>query len=204
MVSSIGLQLMLLNLQFFFSFVLCLWWTSFFYHGWQVHLYWIGKFKVFKHICSCFIFFPLEAIERKNATKLRLLTLFSALITVVSMVKWITSDLSPLSCARASFVCCCDIVVNVVECGLHPWVLLFHDFVIIHEHCETLFFLSAIEMLLFFSMNATESKGGQAKTQQWQVEGWWAMMNSLLVWVICPILGQIHNTTFFFWKSTIF
>jgi hypothetical protein len=49
---------------------------------------------------------------------------------------------------------------------------LFHDFVIIHEHCETLFFLSAIEMLLFFSMNATESKGGQAKTQQWQVEGW--------------------------------
>jgi hypothetical protein len=58
--------------------------------------------------------------------------------------------------------------------------LLFHN-VVIHEHCGTLSFLSAAEMLLFFSMNATENKGGHATTQQWQVKDWWAMLNSLLV-----------------------
>jgi hypothetical protein len=48
---------------------------------------------------------------------------------------------------------------------------LFHD-VVIHEHCGALLFLSVADMLLFFSMNAMESKGGHATTQQWQVEDW--------------------------------
>jgi hypothetical protein len=72
-----------------------------------------------------------------------------------------------LSCVRASFVCCCDAAINiVVDRGFHPGALLFHD-VVIHECCGTLLFLSAAEMLLFFSMCATESKAGQAMTQQW-------------------------------------
>lgn len=83
MVSSIGLQLMLLNLLISFFFYYLSLMDFLFYHGWQVHLHWIGKFKVFKHICSCFIFFPLEAIEWRNDVKLRLLTLFSALVIVV-------------------------------------------------------------------------------------------------------------------------
>jgi len=54
--SLIGLQLMLLNLlisSFLCSLSLM---DLFLDHGWKVHLHWFGKFKVYKHICSCFIF----------------------------------------------------------------------------------------------------------------------------------------------------
>jgi len=81
MVSSIGLQFLNLLISFFLYYLSLM--DLLFYHGWQVHLHWIGKFKVFKHICSCFIFFPLEAIEWRNVAKLRLLTLFTALVIVI-------------------------------------------------------------------------------------------------------------------------
>jgi hypothetical protein len=134
MVSSIGLQLMLLNLLIsFFLYYLSLM-DLLFYHGWQIHLHWIGKFKVFKHICSCFIFFPLEAIERRNVPKLRLLTLFTALVIVIihgeMNCKW---SWSPFLCKCffclllwCCYQCCCWVWIssmNLVSRCCYSWAL---------------------------------------------------------------------------------
>ncbi len=71
MVSSIGLQLMLLNLLISFFFYYLSLMDFLFYHGWQVHLHWIGKFKVFKHICSCFNFFSIGSNWMKKCCKIK-------------------------------------------------------------------------------------------------------------------------------------
>lgn len=74
---------------------------------------------------------------------------------------WIASDLSPLSCVRASFLCYCGIIVNVVERKFHPWAL-FHD--VVHECYGALLFLSVAKVLQRVAILECECYWGQWRT----------------------------------------
>jgi hypothetical protein len=177
-------------------------------HGWKVHLHWIGKFKVFKHIflgsffcfgnnwmkkyckieIACFLWclshFNYPWQDELHAI-LILFHVWELLLFVVVVL------LSVLLNVDFIHKCCYFVIllllfVNVVE-RFCSWVLV--------KCCEE---------LLFLNVNVIENKGRGAKTQRWWAKNWWAMMNSLLTLSYLPIFGPNTLHYIFLYKSTFF